>query len=120
MQDKDLVAVKTMEAAAWRLHDLTITRLAEFLWPAATLRMVGMLPDMAEDAFDQLGGRNRIFQGDVIGNAPTSGQRPYRPMAFACAQSSTGSRLERSARNRLPQPVWKPNHSRTSHPALRT
>lgn len=83
MQDKNLAAVKTIENAARRLHDLAIAGLAEFLRPTAAVRVVGQLPDMVEDAFDQLGGRNRIFQGDVIGNGIQIRQRRLRPDYFS-------------------------------------
>jgi len=68
MQDKDLVAVITIEDPAWRLHYLAITRLSKFWRPTATFRMVCKLLDMTENAFDQFRRSDRAFQCDVVGN----------------------------------------------------
>ena len=68
MQDKDLVPVMAIENTAGRLHDLAIAGAPEFFRATATVRVVGKLLNMAEDAFDKLCRCNRIFQCNVVGN----------------------------------------------------
>lgn len=66
MKDKDLVSVVAVKHAARRLHKLAISRPPQLLRPTATLRMLGQLFDMTEDALDERRCGNRIFQCDVV------------------------------------------------------
>lgn len=66
IENKDLVSVEAIKDTAWWLHDLAIPRPSQLLWPAATLRMVRKLLNVAEDALDERGSGDGVFQRDVI------------------------------------------------------
>ena len=66
MDDKDFVPVVAVKDTARRLDDLTIPRSPQLLRPTATLRMVHQLLDVAENALDERGSGDAIFQCDVI------------------------------------------------------
>lgn len=83
MQDENLASVMTVENAARRFHELTITRFAELSWAAAASRMIRELPDMVEDAFDELGCRRGVFQCDVVRYRIQIGQRRLGPDYFS-------------------------------------
>lgn len=83
MQDKDLVSVMTVKGTARRLDNLAIARTPEFLRATAAVRMVGELISMAEDAFDEFGGSDRILQRDVVSNCIKVRQRGLRPGYFS-------------------------------------
>lgn len=68
MQDKDLVSVMTVEDTARRFHYLTVTGAFKFLGVTATVRVVGKLLDMVEDALDKICGGDWVFQCDVVSN----------------------------------------------------
>jgi hypothetical protein len=60
------VSVITIENTTRRLNDLAIAGARELFRTTATLRMVDELLHMTENPFDELSGRNRILQCDVI------------------------------------------------------
>lgn len=75
MQDENLVSVMTVENAAWRFNYLAIARTPKFLRATATVRMIGELPDVAEGAFDNLRGSDRVLQRNVVGDGVKISQR---------------------------------------------
>jgi len=82
MQDKDPLAVKGVEDAAKRLHDLPIPRPPELLRPATTLWVINQLLNVAENARDQIQSCERILQGDVVGNSVQVAESRLRPDYF--------------------------------------
>ena len=75
MQDKDLVSVMAVKNTARRLHYLTITGAHEFLGTTAAVRVFNQLLNVAEDTFDKLCCRDRIFQSNEVSNCIKVRQR---------------------------------------------
>ena len=75
MEDKDFVSVMAVKDTARWLHYLTITGVPEFLWTTAAVRVFNKLLNVAEDTFDKLCCRDRIFQSNEVSNCIKVRQR---------------------------------------------
>lgn len=93
MQDNDGLAIEAIEHAARWLDDLPVTGPLQLLGPGAALGVVGKLLDVTENAAHELGGGDRILNGNVVGDRIEVADSRLRPdylnhrasRAFACS-----------------------------------